>query len=180
MSLWTSGCVNNSGLQNRYISKKIPIILTQDIPKVGQKGEEMEVSKGYARNFFFMRGFAVRATHETRKQYEEFAKNINYAARKEEKENLKAARNLQKEGEILIMRTSKPGTRDPSVTINADNISYSLKRRKNIIVDPSNILIDSPLSTFGNHTVRVAFGNTQVPLIVRYEPIKKPEPALKK
>ncbi|KAM9943255.1 hypothetical protein ACTFIT_006653 [Dictyostelium discoideum] len=58
---FTSSLLRNTESKLNYstIAKKrttLSVILTEDVPKVGQKGEELEVSKGYARNFFFMKG----------------------------------------------------------------------------------------------------------------------------
>jgi hypothetical protein len=51
----------------------VRVILTEDLPW-GQKGEELQVPKGFARNFLFASGKAVHATIVNRKAYEEFAK----------------------------------------------------------------------------------------------------------
>jgi ribosomal protein L9 len=51
----------------------VKVILTQDLPW-GQKGEEIVVAKGFARNYLFASSKAVHATTATRKEYSEFAK----------------------------------------------------------------------------------------------------------
>ena len=49
------------------------LILTQDVKKVGKKGEIVEVSEGYGRNFLLPKKFAVEAN----------ASNLNVAAAKQ-------------------------------------------------------------------------------------------------
>ncbi|KAF2075209.1 hypothetical protein CYY_003470 [Polysphondylium violaceum] len=165
-SLFKQSCSINQSVN--YSSKTIPIILVQDIDKVGQKGEEIEVKKGYARNFFFMKGLAVHATHENRKKYEEFSQKIDYTTRRLEKENLKAIKKITKDNRLIIMRTSLPDG-SPSVNIDVDNIVYSLKRRKNVVIDPKTINLPAPIDNFGTHPISIQFGAREVPLIIQFE-----------
>ena len=51
------------------------VILTQDVEKIGQRGDIVDVSRGYVRNFLVPRGLAEVATpaklQEARHQMEE-------------------------------------------------------------------------------------------------------------
>ncbi|GAM28127.1 hypothetical protein SAMD00019534_113030, partial [Acytostelium subglobosum LB1] len=155
-------------ISNRSISKSVPIILTQEVAGVGQTGEELTVSKGYARNFFFLKGLAVQATHETRKQYEEYTKNIDYSSKRTDQHQQMAMKKLKKNNTLLVMRKPKTdGT--AAITITNDNIAYSLKRRKGIVVDPQNIEVDGIMDTFGLFNATVNVGTLKLPLVVRYE-----------
>ncbi len=58
------------------------IILLQDIAKLGQKDDLVNVKSGYARNFLIPRGFALAATPSARKMHSE---NLRQKAHKEEK-----------------------------------------------------------------------------------------------
>jgi hypothetical protein len=51
-------------------NKKIKIVLTSDVPSVGVKGEDVEVAKGFARNYLFPQKLAVYCTEENLKLYE--------------------------------------------------------------------------------------------------------------
>ena len=44
------------------------IILLHDVDKLGQRGEAVKVANGYARNFLFPQGLAVRADTATKKE----------------------------------------------------------------------------------------------------------------
>lgn len=62
------------------------VVLTQDVPKLGRKGEVINVSDGYARNFLIPRGLAKEATEEVlRKLQEERELNASDWRNKEEK-----------------------------------------------------------------------------------------------
>ncbi|EFA82618.1 hypothetical protein PPL_04310 [Heterostelium album PN500] len=166
--LFNQALNNNVVGQIRNISKSVPIILTQNVEGVGQIGEEMAVTKGYARNFFFMKGYAVPATHESRKKYEEYSRNIDYGSRRSNKEEQSALKKLKKNNLILVMR--KPNADGSAkIEITTDNISYSLKRRKSINIEPKDITPEGPIDQFGNHNVNLLIGETTVPIIVKYE-----------
>jgi large subunit ribosomal protein L9 len=53
----------------------VKVILTQDVNKVGAKGDLVEVSDGYARNFLFKKNLAVEGTQGRVKEWEERQKS---------------------------------------------------------------------------------------------------------
>lgn len=52
------------------MGKRIQVVLQEDIRKLGSSGDLVEVAPGYARNFLFPRGMAVRTTPGVLKQVE--------------------------------------------------------------------------------------------------------------
>ena len=50
------------------------VILKQDVNKIGRKGELLDVSDGYARNFLIARGLAEEATPGRLREMEEHVK----------------------------------------------------------------------------------------------------------
>ncbi len=52
------------------MSKRVQVVLTQDISKLGRNGDLVEVAPGYARNYLFPKSMAVRATTGILKQVE--------------------------------------------------------------------------------------------------------------
>ena len=55
------------------------VILTQDVPQLGYKGDVIKVKPGYARNYLIPQGFGVTASDTNRKIWSE---NLRQAARK--------------------------------------------------------------------------------------------------
>lgn len=49
--------------------RKRSVILTDSIPGVGEVGEELRVTRGFARNFLFPNNYAKLATDELRVKY---------------------------------------------------------------------------------------------------------------
>ncbi|NEO25813.1 MAG: 50S ribosomal protein L9, partial [Kamptonema sp. SIO4C4] len=44
------------------MAKRIQVVLNQDVSKLGQDGDVVEVAPGYARNYLVPKGFAIPAT----------------------------------------------------------------------------------------------------------------------
>ena len=53
------------------------VILTEDVPKVGKRGEVVDVKSGYAHNFLFKNNVAVEATKGNLKKLAEQQKNLS-------------------------------------------------------------------------------------------------------
>ena len=69
------------------------VLLLEDVPKLGKRGEIKEVSDGYARNYLFPRNLAVEATNGYIKHIEE-NKKIEEKRKQSLKE--KSRRNFRK------------------------------------------------------------------------------------
>ncbi len=70
-SLWcVTSLASSLYIYLRKEKKKIGVVLTDDVEGLGVKGEDMPVSKGYARNFLFPKKLAVYKTEENLKLYE--------------------------------------------------------------------------------------------------------------
>ena len=66
------------------------IILTEDVPKLGEMGEIVSVAPGYGRNYLIPRGMAIPATNSNRAQVEHHLAEIE----KRKAEERKAAQGL--------------------------------------------------------------------------------------
>jgi len=59
---WSVGGVRGP----KQSSRKVPVILIKDTPKLGFRGDEVAVRPGYARNFLVPQQLVVYSTHENR------------------------------------------------------------------------------------------------------------------
>lgn len=73
------------------------VILTDNIVRVGVKGDLVDVKPGYFRNFLDPQGLAVKATRENMEELEKMREEL----KKEEAENRKAAEALKEKIEAL-------------------------------------------------------------------------------
>lgn len=129
------------------------IILLQDEKKLGKKGDIIEASEGYARNFILPKKLGVEAT----------PKNINDLKLKKAnedklaKEHLEAARTLaakleEKPVEVKI-RAGEGGKTFGSVS--TKEIAAACKTQCDIELDKKKIVLPEPLRSFGSYEVAV-------------------------
>ncbi|HLN61876.1 MAG TPA: 50S ribosomal protein L9 [Symbiobacteriaceae bacterium] len=132
------------------------VILKADVKGTGKKGQTIEVSDGFARNFLFPRGLAVEASTGALKSLEEEAKAKQ--ARQERIVNeLKALRD-KLEGQTVRVpaRTGEGGRLFGSITNKdvADAITKFLGKE----FDRKLIELTTPIKTLGAYTVTLKFG----------------------
>ena len=112
------------------------IILLQDISKLGQKDDLVQVKDGYGRNYLIPRGFAIAATPSVKKMH---AENLKQRAHKEEKIRAQAQELASKMAGLKIVigaKTSSSGKIFGSV--NTIQIAEAL-REKGFETDRKNI-----------------------------------------
>lgn len=124
------------------------VILQQDVKNLGKKGDVVEVSEGYGRNFLLPRKAAVMAN----------AENLNVAkaqaaskARKKQQANDEAklmAAQLEKVSVTIPVKTGEGGKLFGSVT--GKDVSDALKR-ENIDVDKKKISIKGDITGVGEY-----------------------------
>lgn len=68
-SLFSACAAFNGRLNQLRHGTSIPIILLQDIPEKGVKGEIIKVKRGFARNYLIPRKLAIYAIHENKVKY---------------------------------------------------------------------------------------------------------------
>ena len=75
------------------MAKRVQVVLTEDVKKLGQNGDLVEVAPGYARNYLIPQGMAVRTTPGVLKQVERrrAAERQRQLEIKQEAESMKTA-----------------------------------------------------------------------------------------
>ena len=128
------------------------VILKQDVKKVGKKGEVVEVSDGYARNFLIARGLAVQATKKSMEILgEQKAEEAALEAKREEEARQTAAL-LETMTLDFHVKSGAEGRVFGSVS--TKQIAEELAK-KNIKIDKKKILDTAPIQSLGTTKVRV-------------------------
>ena len=129
------------------------VILLEDVKSLGKKGEVVNVSDGYARNFIFKKNLRLEA----------YGKNLNdlkLQKQNEEKvaqEHLEAAQELAKKLEAakveLKIKTGEGGRTFGSVS--SKEIAIAVKEQLGYDLDKKKIQIKEAIRTPGMHLVPV-------------------------
>ena len=114
------------------------IILKQDVNKLGQKDDIVNVKDGYGRNFLIPRGYAVAATSSAKKMHTE---NLRQRAHKEEKIKEAAQEIAEKLTGVKLIVGAKTSTSGKIFgSVNTIQIAESLKE-KGFDIDRRNITL---------------------------------------
>lgn len=129
------------------------VILLQDVKGTGKKGELVNVSDGYARNFLLPKKAAKEATAQAMSEL----KNAE-ASKAFQIEEAKKAANASKiliEGKSLSIKAKagQGGRLFGSVT--AKEISAELKKQFGLNVDKRKISLDTDIKAFGTYNAEI-------------------------
>lgn len=114
------------------------IILIQDVNKLGQKDDIVNVKDGYGRNYLIPRGFAVAASTSAKKMH---AENLRQRAHKEEKIKIAAQEIAAKLEGVKITVGAKTSTSGKIFgSVNTIQIAESLQE-KGFDIDRKNITL---------------------------------------
>ena len=130
------------------------VILQQDVKGQGKKGQLIEASDGYARNFLLPRKLAVPATAENLNTMKVRARKAREAAEKAEAERLAAA--LESTQVIIQAKGGDGGRLFGSVT--SKEVSEALKVQHGMDIPKAKIVQDEPIKTFGAYTLKCKLG----------------------
>ena len=125
------------------------IILIQDVNKLGQKDDIVNVKDGYGRNYLIPGGFAVAASPSAKKMH---AENLRQRAHKEEKIKIAAQEIADKLAEVKLIVGAKTSTSGKIFgSVNTIQIAESLKE-KGFDIDRKNITLpEDQIKEVGNY-----------------------------
>lgn len=128
------------------------IILLHDVDNVGRRGESARVSDGYARNFLFPQGLAVRADTAKKKELEHQLKVLETR----DERDRKGAEDLATQMVDVSVKLSAAASDEDKLygSITAQMIAGALTEKGHAI-EPRQVELQEPLKSLGNYTVPV-------------------------
>ena len=132
------------------------VILNADVKGQGKKGDMIEVSEGYARNYLLPRKLAVKAT----------ADNLNALKLKEqakkaqiEREKEQARAYAKQLGASVVKVRAKGGENEKLFgSVTSKEISEALKEQHGINLEKNRIVLEENIKNFGSYEVKCKLG----------------------
>lgn len=129
------------------------VILTENVKGQGKKGDMINVSDGYARNFLFPKGLATEATKSAINEMKGKADAQSYREAKE----LEAAKEIAgKINEVSIVIEAKSGDNGKLFgSITSADVADALKMQGHIVVDKKKIVLHEPIKSTGDYELPI-------------------------
>ena len=144
------------------------VILVQDVKGKGKKGQMLEVSDGYARNFMLPKKLAIEATPDAINTMRMNDKAAAEKAAKERAEALEISRRLR---EMTVTVTAKGGGAGRLFgSVTTQEIADALKAQSGITLDKRKIVLADTIKNVGTYTVTCKLGyEISAPLTVKIQ-----------
>ncbi len=129
------------------------VILTQDVKGKGKKGQMVEVSDGYGRNYLLPRGLAKEANNANINVMEGQAASAEYRRQKEIEE---AQALSEKMKDIVVSLKAKAGDNGKLFgSITSKDISEELLKQHHIKIDKKKLVLPDGIKVLGMTVVDV-------------------------
>jgi large subunit ribosomal protein L9 len=144
------------------------VILLQDVKGKGKKGQMIEVSDGYARNFMLPKKMAIEATPDAVNTMKMNDKATAERIAREKAEALEISKKLR--AMTLVVKAKGGGAGRLFGSVTNQEIADALEKNGGIKLDKRKIVIADPIKSVGTYTVTCKLGyEISAPLTVKIE-----------
>ena len=129
------------------------VIFLQDVKGKGKKGQMLEVSDGYARNFLLPKKLALEANAANMSEL----KNAETKKRIQEEKELAAAKEAAAKLEGCMVKIQRTSGADDKLygSVSTKDIAEALASQFGIEIDKRKIVLDDNIKAYGSYTVSV-------------------------
>lgn len=129
------------------------VILTQDVKGQGKKGQVINVSDGYGRNFLIQKGFAVEATKSNLNDLKGKQESVEYKIKTDTAEAQRIAKIMN---EIVVVLKAKAGDNGKLFgSITSKDVADALTNQHHIKLDKKKFVMPDGIKTLGVTEVKV-------------------------
>ena len=129
------------------------VILLQDVKSQGKKGQIVNVSDGYARNFLFPKKLAAEADASVMNDVKNKEESRKYREAQEKKAAQELAEKLSSINVKFVLESGADGRLYGSVT--AKDISEAFEKQHGISIDKRKLNLSDPIKTYGKFAVGI-------------------------
>ncbi|MBQ3357018.1 MAG: 50S ribosomal protein L9 [Oscillospiraceae bacterium] len=132
------------------------VILLQDVKGKGKKGQLLEVSDGYARNYMLPRKMAVEATADNINTKRMTDKATQERQQREREEAFAISEKMK--DMVVTVRAKGGGAGRLFGSVTTQEISDAIRQQEGIEIDKRRIVLDEQIKTVGDYTVKCKLG----------------------
>lgn len=129
------------------------VILLADVKSLGKKGEIVQVSDGYARNFLLKKKLGVEATAKNKNDLKLQKRNEEKLAKERLEEAEAFAEELKEKQIIVRMKTGSGGRGFGSVS--TKEIATAAKNQLGYELDKKKMVMNEPIKSLGTYRVPI-------------------------
>ena len=129
------------------------VILLEDVKSLGKKGDMVDVSDGYARNFVLPKKLGVEATQKNKNELKLQQAHAEKLAAERLKEATDMAGILPGKAIVLGMKMGEGGKAFGSIS--SKEIAEAAKEQHGLELDRKKIQLEEPIKTFGTFEVPI-------------------------
>ena len=129
------------------------VILNEDVKSLGKKGEVVEVSDGYARNFIFSKKLGVEATSANLNNLKLKKANDEKIAKEQLAEAQAFAKDLESKSVTLSIKMGEGGKNFGSIS--TKEIVAAARKQLNLELDKKKVVLKDPIKSAGIFTVAI-------------------------
>ena len=132
------------------------VILLTDVKGKGKKGQMIEVSDGYARNYILPRKLAIEATTDA---VNTMRMNDKATAERQARERAEAVAISKQLRELtLVVKAKGGGAGRLFGAVTTTEIADALKKNAGINIDKRKLVLDENIKNVGTYTVKAKLG----------------------
>ena len=135
-------------------------ILLEDVEQLGQRGEPVDVSPGYLRNYLIPRKLAAPATPGALEQAQRRQAELERAEKARAEREEQAASLLSKTVLTIYQRAGEDGKLFGSV--GAKEIADAIQDARDLRIDRRKIRLEQPIREIGTHMVEIELADGAV------------------
>jgi large subunit ribosomal protein L9 len=126
------------------------VILKEDVPKLGSRGDVIKVAEGYGRNYLLPHKLAIEANAGNKAVITQMKQS---AARRSEREKAEAQAMASKYADVVLHFHRKAGEKDTLFgSVTSSEIAEALGKQ-GLELDRRKIQLTDQIKTLGEHTV---------------------------
>ena len=129
------------------------VVLRDEVPSLGRRGDICEVADGYAQNYLIPKGLAIRANRGSEREAEAMRRRREIADAAVLSEAREMAERLAGCNIRVVARAGEAGRLYGSV--NAVNLAAAIAEQERVVLQPEMLEIPEPIKEIGSYVVPV-------------------------